>query len=78
MFNYLVYARYGAGTNSPIRLKGLEPDKKYSISEVNLFPGTKSTIQDATYTGDFLMTVGINPDVHEGRTSVLIAVKEQK
>ncbi|MDB4901908.1 MAG: rafA [Mucilaginibacter sp.] len=78
MFNYLVNTRYGAGTNSPIRLKGLEPDKRYSISEVNLFPGTKSTIQDATYTGDFLMTVGINPDVHEGRTSVLIGVKEQK
>lgn len=78
MFNYLVNTRYGAGTNSPIRLKGLEPDKRYSISEVNLFPGTKSTIQDATYTGEFLMTVGINPDVRDGRTSVLIAVREQK
>jgi len=78
MFNYLVNSRYNAGTHLPIRLKGLDPDKSYSVSEVNLFPGTKSTIPNATYTGKFLMTVGINPDVREGRTSVLIGVKEVK
>jgi alpha-galactosidase len=75
MFNYLVNNRYQAGTHEPIRLKGLNPDKTYTISEVNVFPGTRSTITEATYTGKFLMTVGINPDVREGRASVLIAVK---
>jgi len=78
MFNYLVNNRYNAGSKLPIKLKGLNPDKSYSVSEVNLFPGTSPGIGDATYTGRFLMTVGVNPDVRDGRTSVLIGVKEQK
>jgi len=35
-------------------------------------------INKVVYTGRFLMTVGVNPDVRDGRTSVLIGVKEQK
>jgi len=78
MFNYLVNNRYTAGSKLPIRLKGLNPDKNYAVSEVNLFPGTRSTIPDGVFSGRFLMTVGINPDVREGRTSVLIAITAQK
>ena len=78
MFNYLVNNRYAAGSKKPIILKGLDPVKMYSVSEVNLYPGTKSSVPDASYSGKFLMTVGINPDVHQGRTSVLVAVKEVK
>ncbi len=78
MFNYLVNYRYGVGSNLPIRLKGLDPDKSYAVSEVNLFPGTKSSIPDGTFTGRFLMTVGVNPDVKDGRTSVLIGIEEKK
>ena len=76
MFNYLVNNRYGTGSNQ-IRLKGLDPDKNFSISEVNLYPGTKSTITSAVYTGQYLMTVGINPDVRAGKTSALIAIEEK-
>ncbi|MGZ3812656.1 MAG: alpha-galactosidase [Mucilaginibacter sp.] len=78
MFNYLVNNRYAAGTHLPVKLKGLDPDKNYAISEVNLYPNTKSNIGNTIYSGKFLMTVGINPDVHEGRTSVLIGVQEVK
>ena len=78
MFNYLVNNRYATGSKLPIRLKGLDPDKNYAIGEVNLYPGTKSAIADATYSGKFLMTVGINPDIHGARTSVLIGVREVK
>jgi alpha-galactosidase len=78
MFNYLVNNRYDSGSHRPIRLKGLDADKSYSVSEVNLYPGAKSSISNTTYTGKFLMTVGVNPDVREGRSSVLIAVEEQK
>ena len=78
MFNYLVNNRYATGSKLPIRLKGLDPDKSYAIGEVSLYPGTKSAIADATYSGKFLMTVGINPDVHGERTSVLIGVREVK
>ena len=78
MFNYLVNNRYAAGTHLPILLKGLDPDKKYSVSEVNLLPGAKSTVPEAIYSGKYLMTVGINPDVREWRTSVLLGVNEVK
>lgn len=74
IFNYLVNNRYAAGSHLPIRLKGLQPGKMYRVSEVNLYPGTKSAITPATYSGKFLMEVGINPDVRQGRESVVIAV----
>ncbi|HZY38017.1 MAG TPA: alpha-galactosidase [Mucilaginibacter sp.] len=77
VFNCLVSNRYAAGSKLPIKLKGLNADKNYSVSEVNLFPGTHSTIADGVFSGRFLMTVGINPDVREGRTSVLINIKAQ-
>ncbi|HEY4325663.1 MAG TPA: alpha-galactosidase [Mucilaginibacter sp.] len=77
MFNYLVNNRYGTGSKLPIKLKGLNPDKNYVVSETNLYPGTKSSIKEVTYSGEFLMNVGINPDVRQGRTSVLIGVKAQ-
>ncbi|WP_295719312.1 alpha-galactosidase [Mucilaginibacter sp.] len=79
VFNYLVNNRYNAGTKVPIRLKGLDPQKKYQVKEINLYPGTNSTIgNDLTLTGDFLMTVGINPDVNSGRTSVVLQLDEVK
>jgi alpha-galactosidase len=78
MFNYLLNNRYDTGSHKPILLKGLDPDKSYAVSEVNLYPGTTSTIPNAVYTGKFLMTIGINPDVRDGRTSVLIGVEEKK
>jgi alpha-galactosidase len=79
MFNYLVNNRYGAGTKVPIRLKGLDPQKKYSVKEINLYPGNNSSIgNNLTFTGDFLMTVGINPDVSSGRTSVVLQLDEVK
>jgi alpha-galactosidase len=77
VFNYLVSNRYGAGSHLPIQLKGLDPDKKYLVKEVNLYPGTKSQIQDnAVFTGNYLMTVGINPMVNAGRASVILEINE--
>jgi alpha-galactosidase len=79
MFNYLVNDRFAAGSKLPIRLKGLDASKKYRVKEINLYPGMRSTI-DATkeYTGDFLMTVGINPDVNARRTSVILSIDAVK
>jgi len=75
IFNYLVNNRYGEGSKFPILLKGLDPAKKYRITELNLYPGTKSTIDSASvYSGDFLMKVGFNPDVNLSRTSVVLKI----
>ncbi|MDR2921294.1 MAG: alpha-galactosidase [Tannerella sp.] len=45
----------------PLKLNGLNPDKKYKIEEINLLPGTESKLSSngKTYSGDYLMKVGI-------------------
>jgi alpha-galactosidase len=79
VFNYLVNNRFGKGSKLPIRFKGLEAAKKYRIEEVNLYPGTKSTLKpNQVFTGDFLMQIGFNPDVNAQRTSVILKVEEVK
>lgn len=79
VFNYLVNNRYDESSKSPIKLKGLDPAKKYALKELNVYPGTTSTI-DATksYTGDFLMKIGYNPNVNSNRTSVVLQLDEIK
>lgn len=73
LFNYLVGNRYGDGSIYPIQLKGLEPKALYSLEEINLYPGTSSSIDpERKYSGEFLMTVGFNPVVNSGRTSVVL------
>lgn len=76
IFNYLVNGRYSMGSKLPIRLKGLDPAKKYRLTELNLYPDTKSSLDPGkTYTGDFLMNIGFNPDVNTKRTSVVLKLE---
>lgn len=77
MFNYLITNRYTPSANSsPVKLLGLDPTRKYSVKEMNLYPGTKSAIEEGkVYTGDFLMKVGINPLMDGRRTSVLLLIE---
>ena len=79
IFNYLVNNRYDESSKMPIKLKGLDASKKYVIKELNVYPGTTSSI-DATksYTGDFLMKIGYNPIVNSNRTSVVLQIDEIK
>jgi alpha-galactosidase len=79
IFNYLVNNRYDESSKFPIKLKGLDAGKKYQIKEVNLYPGTNSSIDATkTYTGDFLMKIGFNPQLNSGRTSVILQIDEIK
>jgi len=79
VFNYLVNNRYGQGSALPVVFKGLDPSKTYTITETNLYPGTSSPINaGVNYSGDFLMTVGFNPQVYAGRNSVVLQVEEKK
>jgi alpha-galactosidase len=80
MFNYLHNNRFmQTGTERPIKLNGLDTDKRYRIKEINLYPGTASTIKtENVYSGDYLMTVGLNPDVNLKRTSVILEITEAK
>ena len=80
MFTYLHSNRFmQTATVRPVKLNGLDPKKKYRITEINLYPGTQSTIKSGiVYTGDYLMSVGINPDINGKRTSVVLDITEEK
>jgi alpha-galactosidase len=81
VFSYLSNYRHTntAASVLPVRLKGLNPEKKYSIKEINLYPGTRSALAaDLVLSGEYLMTVGFNPDVSTRRTSVIVTVEEIK
>lgn len=56
---------------TPVKLQGLDAQKKYRIREINLFPGTKSALpeNDKVVSGDYLMQVGLN--LTAGRLSSL-------
>jgi alpha-galactosidase len=79
VFNYLVNNRYEEKSKLPIKMQGLDPSKNYKLTEINLYPGTKSTL-DATqvYSGDFLTKIGYNPYVNASRTSVVLKLEEVK
>lgn len=75
MFNYIVSKRFfsQAITKNPIRFVGLDPNKKYKITERNLYPNTTTTLKpDAVFSGNYLMTVGFNPDLTDRRISVVL------
>ena len=78
VFNYLVNYRQRMGTTEqPLKLNGLNPNKKYRIKEINLYNDAKSQINsDKVYSGDFLMKVGINPVIDLKRTSVVLEINE--
>ncbi len=79
MFNLLVNTRVViTATELPVQLAGLDPVKKYSVKEINLYPGTSSPIGENIYSGDFLMKVGINPYVTGRRQSVVLEITEVK
>ncbi|PRY22947.1 alpha-galactosidase [Spirosoma oryzae] len=78
MFTYFHDSRVvDTNTKRPIPLAGLDPAKQYQVTEINLYPGTKSTLEDSkTYSGAFLMNVGLNPDVSARRTSVVLQLTQ--
>lgn len=80
MFNYLVNYRYQiSARETAIPLKGLDPNKRYRVREINLYADKSSaTDGNQVYSGDFLNKVGINPVVDLRRTSVVLEISEMK
>lgn len=77
MFNYLTNWRYvGDPALRPVKLQGLDAGKNYRITEINLYDNQKSTIDSSkTYSGDYLMKVGFNPNVSLNRGSVVLKIE---
>ncbi|MBK1881077.1 alpha-galactosidase [Luteolibacter pohnpeiensis] len=79
-FNYLVNNRYQKGSDRAIKLKGLNPEATYQITEINLYPGKSSALDPSAnqFSGDYLMTVGYNPKVNADRSSVILQLEAAK
>ena len=61
VFAFDIHPRYAEKT-LPVRLQGLDPDKMYRIKEINLMPGTNSSLpnNEKLFSGEFLMNVGLD------------------
>lgn len=61
LFNYHLNSRR-KDIFGPVKLQGLDEDKKYRVKEINLFPGTKPALpsNEKVFTGSYLMTIGLN------------------
>jgi alpha-galactosidase len=61
VFAFDIYPRYGEKL-LPVRLQGLEAGRQYRVKEINLMPGTNSSLQGngELFSGEYLMTVGLN------------------
>lgn len=61
LFAYDLYPRYQEKL-LPVRLQGLDPMKRYQVKEINLMPGTQSTLtaDGKILSGDYLMKIGLD------------------
>ncbi len=60
LFTYDLFPLYSEKT-FPIKLQGLDSQKRYKVTEINLMPNSNSSLSanGKTYSGDYLMKVGI-------------------
>jgi alpha-galactosidase len=79
-YNYVVTNRFEFSYSmNPIRLQGLDSKKKYRLKEINLYPGTTSGIDESTtFSGEYLMNVGYNPNMNLFRKSVVVTIDAVK
>ena len=60
LYSYDLYPR-SQDKLYPIKLRGLDPTKRYRVKEINLMPNSNSNLQeqDKVYSGDYLMKLGL-------------------
>ena len=59
LFTFDVYPRFGEQRHNVV-LRGLDPNRNYRIQEINLMPGQDTWVHDRSYSGDFLMNIGLD------------------
>ena len=80
LFGYTLNARYGETFNR-VKLQGLDPSRTYKIQEINVstevrFPMTGMSENGKSYTGDYLMKVGLNIGSASPLTSIVYEISE--
>lgn len=78
LFNYSLTTRYKESF-TPVKLRGLDATKRYKVEEVNLFPDTKSRFpfQGKSFSGEFLMKVGLNVSGSDAMSSNVLLITQQ-
>lgn len=78
LFAYDIHPRFKEKI-FPVKLQGLDPMKNYTVKEINLMPGIRSTLSEneKTYTGDYLMKVGIDAFSSDRLNSRVIEISVQ-
>lgn len=76
VFAYDLAPRFQEKLNA-VKLQGLDPDKRYLVKEICLMPGSESLFpqNNKTYTGDYLMKVGIDAFTCSHNSSRIIELK---
>ncbi|MBO7498598.1 MAG: alpha-galactosidase [Bacteroidaceae bacterium] len=63
----------------PLRFEGLDPDADYRVEEINLVPGTRSSLRanGQTFSGRYLMTVGLDVFTSGNLRSRVVEITKQ-
>ncbi len=77
LFSYTLHPMYDP-LYAPVRLQGLDAKKMYKVEEINLMPGARRSLEESgnSYTGDFLMNVGLRVSASSNETSVVLEITE--
>jgi alpha-galactosidase len=78
LYVYDIYPRYGEKL-LPVKLKGLDAAKTYKVEEINLPAAARSRLESngKTYTGDYLMKVGLQVFTTTRTNSRIIEITQQ-
>ena len=78
LFAFDIHPRYAEKT-LPVRLQGLDADKKYRVKEINMMPGSGSSLKgnNQVFSGEYLMNVGLDLFTTQQLNSRLIEITEE-
>lgn len=77
LFAYNLHPRYKEPRLLKVRMRGLDPQRQYTVEEINLMPGTQSTFDfnGKRFSGDYLMKVGLDVLTPDEGTSHVFELK---
>ncbi len=77
LFAYNLHPRYKEPRLLKVRMQGLDPQRQYTVEEINLMPGTQSTFDfnGKRFSGGYLMKVGLDVLTPDEGTSHVFELK---
>lgn len=75
VFAFDIHPRYGE-ILLPVRLQGLDANKMYRVQEINLMPGSSSSVNGngQTFSGEYLMNVGLDLFTGQQKNSRMVEI----